>query len=80
MVGLIEKIPPQWKIVDCLPDAVQACGGSHVEIYSTGAEDNQSCPYDSIEPWRYCIGDIIAGIDGGCTEYDSDDTAKFTCL
>ena len=75
----------QWQIVDCLPssidcpDCAQACGGSHAEIYSNGAEDSNSCPYDSIEPWSYCVGDIIAGIGGGCTEYASDETAKFTC-
>ena len=75
---LMEKISLQWKIVDCLPDDTVSCGGSHVEITSTGADDTMSCPYDSIEPWDYCVGDIIAGTDG-CTEYDTDETAKFTC-
>ena len=75
---LIEEISSQWKIVDCLPDAPEACGGSHVEIFSTNA-DGPMCPYDSIEPWRYCTGAIIPGTDG-CTQYESDATAKFTCL
>jgi len=71
-------IDGQWKIVDCLPDEWQPCGGSHNLIQSSNADGRQSCPYDDIAPWSYCTGELEAG--GGCSEYKKDATAKFTCL
>jgi len=70
-------IDKQWKIVDCLPDEPEPCGGYHSLIQSVGAEDGGSCPYDSIAPWQYCTGALTPG---GCSGYDSDATAMFTCL
>jgi len=75
---MLAWIEDKWIIVDCLPNDVVACGGSHYEIFSTGGT-NSSCPYDDIAPWKYCTGDIIPGTTD-CTKYEEDPTAKFTCL
>ncbi len=67
----------EWTIVDCPPDNNEVCQGTHKLIISSSATDG-SCPYEEVGPWDYCAGEILPG--DGCTFYQRDDTAKFTCV
>jgi hypothetical protein len=68
----------EWTIVDCRPDQSEGCDGSTHELIQSTKSTDGSCPYDDIAPWKYCVGELFPG--DGCTEYDNDATAAFTCV
>lgn len=68
-----------WTIVDCRPDDADACGGgAHHWIETREVDASNYCPYHDLAPFKYCDGEGTPG--GGCTHYEYDETAKFTCV
>jgi len=67
-----------WAIVDCQPDDVACGGGAHKFLKSASAPSGEKCPWNADGPWKFCSGILTPG--GGCTNYTTDASVRFSCL